>query len=51
MGRRKDVERSLKIVWSSLRSHLPLLKGRNRRWHKQVIKEYAEVIRTLVEYL
>lgn len=47
----KNIEHSLRIVWSSLNSHIPYLKGKDRRWHKRVICEYAEVIKTLCEKL
>ena len=55
------IERAIKIVWTSLSSHLPYTyvepeayakkRGETKNFHKNTIKEYAEVISTLCDLL
>ena len=47
----KDVERALRLTWSSLESHLRHTHGKkdcrrcdDKRFHRQCVKEYAELI-------
>ena len=46
--RSKDIERALRLVWDSLESHLDAThRGVDMRFHRQCVKEYAEVIHIL----
>lgn len=57
--RAKKIDRAIRLVWSSLESHLEgahrnlkLLEkknGESNKFHKQCVKEYAEVIKILSE--
>lgn len=57
----KDLERALRLIWSSLASHLeycygpvPKLdkqRGEGHKFHKDCVKEYAEVIKILSIFL
>ena len=46
--RSKDIERALLLVWDSLESHLDATyRGSDKKFHRQCVKEYAEVIHIL----
>ena len=57
---RAEIVKSIKLAWSSLRSHLPfcdkmnpkerVLRG-NEQFHRRAVKDYAEIIKTLTEQL
>lgn len=46
----KDKERALRLVWSSLQSHLPWTykpSSEGKRFHKQCVKDYAELMKII----
>lgn len=57
--RAKKIDRAIRLAWSSLESHLEgahrnlkLLEkknGESNKFHKQCVKEYAEIIKILSE--
>ena len=64
MAKEKEIVKAIRLTWESLASHLPdaekpLPKNLRKhtgiiggqRFHKQCVREYAEVIRTLANVL
>ena len=56
--RAQNVEKALRMVWSSLESHLVYASKRqpcsrqedgNPRFHQKVIREYAELLETITQ--
>jgi len=51
--RAKDIEKGLRLAWSSLESHLYYThsgktpRNENKAFHKKCVKEYSEIIRIL----
>ena len=48
--RAKDIERAMKLVWSSLASHLNYTHSKHfdgKPFHKRAVKEYAEILHLL----
>lgn len=54
LNRAKLVERAIKLVYSSLSSHLPYMyikTAEGKAFHKKCTKEYSELIKILSELL
>lgn len=57
----KQIERAIRLIWSSLESHLTytyekptrvdLSRGETQKFHKDCIREYAETIKILSELM
>jgi hypothetical protein len=48
--RSKEIERAMKLAWSSLESHLPYTYGRSSegtKFHIKCVKEYVQIIENL----
>jgi len=49
----KKIERAIQIIWDSLDSHLEYVYNseskEDKDFHKQCVKEYAEVIKIITE--
>jgi len=51
-GRAKKIERLIRMIWSSLESHLQYTHKKSwegRRFHKKCVKEYSEITKILSE--
>lgn len=53
MKKEQKIERALKLIWDSLQSHLEWTykkdKSEDPKFHKQCVKEYAELIKIISE--
>ena len=49
----QEIDKAIRLAWSSLESHLPythsgsMIRGEDHEFHKNCIKEYAEIISVL----
>ena len=54
MNKNQKIGRALRLVWSSLKSHIDWTSGRSsegRNHHIQAMREYAETIKILCDLL
>jgi hypothetical protein len=51
--RAKKIEKAQKLVWASLKSHLPYTYGKTKdgtnKFHRKCVREYVELLKILSE--
>lgn len=53
-NKHKELERAIRLVWTSLESHLPWTykkSSEGKKFHRKCVKEYAETIKIIADNL